>query len=77
MWRKAGDIAARSPRPAHSLIGANERDAKIAVAMDRHCRVSLRHADAHDCRANESMEVYKRCRQECTFSTAILSHSTT
>jgi hypothetical protein len=67
MWRKADDIAARCPRAAHSLTDAGERDAQIVDAMHRICCASLRHADAHDCRANESMKVYKRCRQNVLF----------
>jgi len=29
--------------------------------------LNLRHADAHDCRANDAMKVYKRCRQKAVF----------
>jgi hypothetical protein len=63
MWRKTDDIAARCARLAESLTAAGERDAQIVSAMHRVCDAKQRHADAHECRANESMKVYKRCRQ--------------
>jgi hypothetical protein len=67
MWRKADDIAARCPQSAHSLTETGARDAQIVGAMRRACYANLRHADAHDCRANESMKVYKRGRQNAQF----------
>jgi hypothetical protein len=63
MWRKIDDIAARFSQAAYSLMGAAGRDAQIVSALRRVLLRELRHADAHDYRANESMKEYKRGRQ--------------
>jgi len=52
---------------AHSLMKPGDRDAQIVGAMHRVYYAKLRHADADDCRANVSMKVYKRCRQNVGF----------
>jgi hypothetical protein len=57
MWQKIDDIAARCPWLAHVLTDEGERDARIVGAMHRVRYGNLRHADAHDCRANDAVKV--------------------
>src|SRR3954452_5937596 len=60
--RRCGEKSTTSRRDfrkdAHSLTDRIERDVQIVCAMRRVCYAKLRHADAHDCRANEAMKVY-------------------
>jgi len=39
----------------------------VALIYRNASKWNLRHADAHDCRANDAMKVYKRCRQKAVF----------
>jgi hypothetical protein len=59
-----GEDVAKSGRHRGEMFAAgalvnerDERDAQIVSAMHRVCDVNLRHADAHDSRANDSMKV--------------------
>jgi hypothetical protein len=77
VWQKTGGIAAEAGATRFDAHAEPRSETPLKSIATRRVERNLRHADAHDYRANDAMKVYKRCRRNVQFSTAILSHSTT
>jgi hypothetical protein len=65
MWQKTGGTAAKAGSARRPLRAVQQ--CIVALIHRNASKWNLRHADAHDCRANDAMKVYKRCRQKAVF----------
>jgi len=67
MWQKTGGTAARAGSARFAAPLRAVQQCIVALIHRNASKWNLRHADAHDCRANDAMKVYKRCRQKAVF----------